>query len=291
MFRAIVGGMYRHFVCALLCLSLGACDRVVYGYLNRGVDGPGQSVVYAADHALALDVFVAEGNTGPTPVVVFFYGGAWRHGTREQYGFVGAQLARRGVLTIVADYRTFPRAAFPGFIDDAARAVAWAHDHAQEFGGDPDRVFVMGHSAGAHIAALLATDARYLSRHGLAPCRLAGAIGLSGPYEFDIDAELAPIFGAPAQWPDAQPLRFVDGDEPPFLLIHGAEDKRVDPRNSPRMADALRAQGVPVELLMLPNGAHRTPLAGIYRPKKHATVLPAIDRFIASTPPAHCAPR
>lgn len=283
--------MTRPFAAAALflgSLALAGCDRVVFGYLNRGLDQPATSVEYAPDLGLSLDVFPPAGSPRAAPVVVFFYGGAWRRGTREQYRFAGARLAERGVLAIVADYRTYPRAVFPAFVDDAARAVAWAHAHAREFGGDPSRVFVMGHSAGAQIAALLATDAKYLRAHALEPCALAGAIGLSGPYRFNVDEELAPIFPDPAQWPDAMPLEFVDGDEPPFLLIHGDADKRVDPRNGPRMAEALRAHDVPVELNMLPGGAHRTPLAGFYRAKHHPEVLAAVMRFIESTPPASC---
>lgn len=276
-------------VLALVQLLLAGCDRVVFGYLNRGLEQPAKTVEYAPDLGLSLDVFPPAESPRAAPVVVFFYGGAWRHGTREQYRFAGARLAERGVLAIVADYRTYPRAGFPAFIDDAARAVAWAHAHAREDGGDPSRVFVMGHSAGAQIAALLATDAKYLRAHQLEPCALAGAIGLSGPYDFDIDAELAPIFGAREQWPAAQPINFVGGDEPPFLLIHGDADKRVDPRNSPRMADALRAHGVAVELQMLPGGAHRTPLAGLYRAEHHPEVLASIMRFIDASKPASCA--
>ncbi len=276
-------------VLVIVQLLLAGCDRVVFGYLNRGLDQPAKTVEYAPDLGLSLDVFPPAASARAAPVAVFFYGGAWRRGTREQYRFAGARLAERGVLAIVADYRTYPRAVFPTFVDDAARAVAWAHAHAREHGGDTSRLFVMGHSAGAQIAALLATDAQYLRAHGMSPCDLSGAIGLSGPYHFEVDAELAPIFGAREQWPAAQPINFVDGDEPPFLLMHGDADKRVDPRNGPRMADALRTHGIPVELEMLPGGAHRTPLAGLYRAAKHPEVLTAIMRFIETTPPARCA--
>lgn len=278
----------RAAVLAALVLALAACDRVVFGWLNRGQAGPATTVEFAPDLGLSLDVFPPAEDTSAAPVLVFFYGGAWQRGAREQYRFVGSRLAPRGMLVVVADYRTFPRAGFPDFVDDAARAVAWAHAHARGHGGDPDRIFVAGHSAGAHIAALLATDARYLAKHDLAPCRLAGAIGLSGPYRFDIDAELAPIFGART---DAMPIDFVDGDEPPFLLVHGDADERVDPRNSPRMADALRSHGIAAQLEMLPGGKHRTPLAGLYRPDRHPDVMPMIERFVREAPESACKER
>ncbi|HET7843878.1 MAG TPA: alpha/beta hydrolase, partial [Xanthomonadales bacterium] len=188
-------------VLTFAALLTAGCDRVVFGYLNRGIERPASSVVYAQDEQLALDVFPPADGAHDAPVVVFFYGGAWRNGTREQYRFAGARLAARGALAIVADYRTYPRTTFPGFVEDAARAVAWAHAHAREHGGDPRRLFVAGHSAGAHIAALLASDARWLRAHTLEPCALAGAIGLSGAYDFAIEGELEPVFGDRSRWP------------------------------------------------------------------------------------------
>ena len=137
--------------------------------------------------------------------------------------------------------------------------MRWARDHAKEFGGDPDRLYLAGHSAGAHIAALVATDARYLKIHGMAPRELAGVIGIAGPYDFApiTDADLQPIFGrTPEEWVDSQPINFVDGDEPPFLLLHGDDDKTVWPRNSERLAAKLRAAGVAVDYRIYPGLGH-----------------------------------
>jgi acetyl esterase/lipase len=137
-------------------------------------------------------------------VVVFFYGGGWKTGKREQYRFVGQRLSQQGVLAIVTDYRTFPRSTFPGFVEDGARAVAWSRGHAAEYGGDPRRLFVGGHSAGAQIAALLGTDARYLATQGMKPRDLSGVIGLSGPYDFVIEGGYEEVFGPKARWREAQ---------------------------------------------------------------------------------------
>ncbi|GHA68531.1 alpha/beta hydrolase [Cognatilysobacter bugurensis] len=268
---------------AVATLFTAGCERALFGFANRGLAPPESSVTYAPDLGLALDVYRPD-NAGsePTPVVVFFYGGNWQRGDRVQYRFVGRQLARHGVLTIVADYRTWPRAGFPAFIEDGAKAVAWARANAARFGGDPTRLHVAGHSAGAQIAALIATDARYLAPHGLTPGALAGAIGLAGPYDFEITGQYVPIFGAPAQWPQAQAVNFVDGDEPPFLLIHGVDDNVVEPRDSRQLAERLRNAGVRVELLMLDGGGHAAPIAGLYDTDRAPQVLPAILDFVGA---------
>lgn len=270
---------------ALVALLSSGCERVFFTYVNRGVAPPDTSVVYAPDRALSLDIYRPRGvsrstATAAVPVVVFFYGGGWKMGNRHQYRFVGERLANDGILTIVADYRTYPVAGFPAFMDDAADAVAWAHAHAGEYGGDPQRVFIAGHSAGAQIAALLATDATYLARRGIQSRQLAGVIGLSGPYNFNVGETYAPVFGPPSQWPKAQAVNYVNGDEPPFLLIQGQDDRTVAPRNSIELAERLRAVHVPVTLALLPGAGHTTTLAGLYSPERAPEVLPAILAFV-----------
>jgi acetyl esterase/lipase len=263
-----------------LVFGIGGCQSVAFGVANHGVAGADASAVYDPAHGLTLDVYRPDRiAAGPVPVVVFLYGGSWRRGTREQYRFVGRQLARQGALAIVADYRTAPRTVFPGFVTDAAAAVAWARRHAPEHGGDPARVFLAGHSAGAHIAALVGTDARYLAAHGLAPRDLAGVIGLSGPYDFEI-AGFEDVFGPPAQWPQAQPVGFVDGDEPPFLLIHGTADSLVEPADSRILADRLRAAGGRAELVWLPEAGHLAPLAALRDPDRQPAMSQAIRNFL-----------
>ncbi len=271
----------------LSLLLVTGCERAVLGFANRGVPPPEASIVFAPALGLALDVYrpTTAAKAG-APVVVFFYGGSWQRGSRSQYRFVGQRLAGNGILAIVADYRTFPQAGFPDFIDDAALAVQWTFANAEAWGGDPSRVFVAGHSAGAQLAALLATDASYLRKHGLAPNRLAGAIGLSAPYDFAITGNLIDVFGPPAQWPRAQAVNFVDGDEPPFLLIHGSKDTVVETRDSVQMAELLRAKGGDPTLLLLAEGTHSTPLTGLFDPRRAPEVLPAILAFVAATPPA-----
>lgn len=268
-------------VLALGTLLSAGCERVFFGFVNRGLPPPEATVAFAPELALSLDLYRPQGSDArPAPVVLFFYGGGWQRGERDQYRFVGRRLAQHGILTIVADYRTFPRAGFPDFVDDAARAAAWARRHAREYGGDPQRLFLAGHSAGAQIAALLATDPRYLQRHALEPRDLAGVIGLAGPYDFAITGQYRKVFGPSAQWPQAQALNFVDGDEPGFLLIHGDRDRVVEVRDSVAFADRLRRHGVAAELLILPGASHGAPLAGLYAPQRAPDVLPALLRFV-----------
>lgn len=266
---------------AAATILTAGCERALFRVANRGLPPPEATVEFAPDTGLSLDIYRPQGPADArAPVVVFFYGGNWERGTRQQYRFVGRRLAQHGVLAIVADYRTWPRAGFPAFVEDAARAVAWTRAHASRHGGDPQRIHVAGHSAGAQIAALLATDARYLRAHGLAPRDLAGAIGLSGPYDFAITARYEPIFGPRTQWPRAQAVNFVDGDEPPFLLVHGSDDEVVEARDSRQLAQRLQANGVRAELLMLPGAGHSAPLLGLYAPDRAPRVLPAILSFV-----------
>ena len=264
----------------LATLLLGGCQRAVFAFVNRGVPPPEATVEFAPDRGLSLDVYRPRTGDGRAPVVVFFYGGSWQTGAREGYRFVGQRLAEHGVLVVIPDYRKAPLPSFPGFMDDAARAVAWARAHAREWGGDPDRVFIAGHSAGAQIAALLGTDARYLRAHGVGSGAVAGVVGLSGPYDFVISGDLRNVFGAPSQWPRAQAVNFVDGDEPPFLLVHGTGDRVVDSVDSEQLAQRLRERRVPVRLLMLPDAGHLATVAGLYQAERAPEVLPAMLEFL-----------
>ena len=272
---------------ALFALLSSGCERVFFGVVNHAVPPADATVVYAPDRGLALDVFRPHGASGTAATVVFFHGGAWKRGSREQYRFVGHRLAEHGVLAIVADYRTWPRAGFPAFMDDAADAVAWANTHAGEYGGDPRRLFIAGHSAGAQIAGLLGTDQHYLAVRGIKTAQLAGVIGLSGPYDFNVGRKYAPIFGPRPQWPQAQVVNFVDGGEPPFLLVHGDADRTVEVRDSIELAAKLRDAHIPVTLLLLPGASHMAPMTGLYAPRRAPLVLPAMLDFIRSptTPP------
>lgn len=274
----------RKLMVACAALLVAGCQSVTFGIANHGVGQPDSSAVYDVPHGLSLDLYRPRpAASTPAPVVVFLHGGGWKTGQREQYRFVGERLAQQGILAIVADYRTYPRSTFPGFVEDSAAAVAWAREHASEYGGDPQRLYVAGHSAGAQIAALIGTDARYLAAHGLKPQDLAGVIGLSGPYDFVIEGGYEEVFGPPAQWPDAQAVNFVNGDEPAFLLVHGTGDKVVEAKDSQELADKLGKAGNPAEVVWLPGAGHLASLTAIYDPGRDPAVLDAIKRFVGKS--------
>jgi len=205
-----------------------------------------------------LDVYVPQGEARDLPVVVFFYGGSWQSGRRQNYRFVAEALTARGLLTVIPDYRIYSEAKFPTFVEDGAAAVSWVRDHLSEYGGDASRLFVMGHSAGAYIAAMLALNPRYLAQAGMSTDELRGFIGLAGPYDFlPLKVpRLIKIFGAADGLPETQPVNFVSPKAPPALLLHGAKDKTVRPQNTERLAARLQEAGRPVETKIYPAYRH-----------------------------------
>lgn len=179
------------------------------------------------------------------PVVVFFYGGGWRSGRKGLYRYIAKALARRGYVAVIPDYRIYPEVRYPEFIEDGALAVRWVKDNIGRFGGDPARIFLMGHSAGAHIAAMLAIDTRWLREVGLSAGQdIAGLIGLAGPYDFLPlhDETLKVIFGG-AEQHETQPIFHVSRGAPPALLMTGSNDRVVESGNAIRLAARLRAAG------------------------------------------------
>jgi acetyl esterase/lipase len=211
-----------------------------------------------------LDVYRPRGGAR-APVIVFFYGGRWQSGGKGWYRPLAAALAARGYATVVPDYRLYPEVRFPEFLIDGAHAIRWTRDNIAAFDGDPRQLFVMGHSAGAYIAAMLALDPQWLGGVGLRPDRdVAGLIGLAGPYDFLPlkDPKLVDIFDGPDR-AITQPISFADGAKPPALLITGAADFVVAPGNSSRLAARLRRSGNDATDLAYPRLGHFTILAGL----------------------------
>jgi acetyl esterase/lipase len=220
---------------------------------------------------------------GTRPVIVFFYGGSWQGGNRDAYLFAAEALVSLGFAVLVPDYRVFPEVVFPAFVEDGARSVAWARRHAREFRGDPERIFLMGHSAGAHIAAMLALDPAYLAAVGERPGDLRGWIGLAGPYDFlPLKNEtLKAIFAPEDRIARTQPINFVRGGEPPALLITGDEDGEVNPGNTSRLAARLRERGSRVVERHYAGLNHYTLVGYLAAPFRDPRLLDDIAAFTA----------
>jgi acetyl esterase/lipase len=233
-------------------LLTGCSPANLLGWVQPAAPGgETRHIAYAPGPRHALDIYLPAASGEPPPVVVFFYGGGWKSGDRASYRFVGRSLAACGAITVIPDYRVWPDTGFPGFLQDAAAAVVVAREEAVRRGGDPSRLFLMGHSAGAYIAAMLALDPEWL---GGMP--LSGVVGLAGPYDFLPlnDPVLEQIF-APVG-PRTQPITFAANARAPLLLLAGAEDTTVRPANSTRLAERVRETGGQANTIIYPGIGH-----------------------------------
>ncbi|MDR6632087.1 acetyl esterase/lipase [Phyllobacterium sp. 1468] len=241
-------------------LGLAACSPArVLNFATSSNDAKvDRNIAYGKGPRRTLDVYAPRHAEG-APVAVFFYGGSWQSGDKLTYQFVASALAAKGIITIVPDYRLYPEVHYEGFLSDGAKAMAWAKDHALQYGGNPRRLFVAGHSAGAYIAAMLALDDAWLARESLSPGRdLKGFVGISGPYDIVpfTDRKIANIFSTAKTQGLSQPINFAGGRNPPALLLHGIGDKTVYPRNTTRLADKLRSMGSPVDVKLYSGVGH-----------------------------------
>ena len=220
----------------------------------------------------------------PLPIVVFIHGGGWDSGNPHDYRFVARALAPQGYAVVLAGYRLYPKARFPGMLEDGAAALRWVADHAAALGGDPHRVVLMGHSAGAYNAVMLALDRHWLGREGLDSDSLCGVIGLAGPYDFlPLDTnETRHSFGAASDLSATQPVHFARADAPPLLLLTGDADHTVRPRNSLALARAMTEAGQPTEAELLPGVSHTRIIMLLARPfAADRTVLDRVLPFLA----------
>lgn len=275
--------MWKFLAIAFACAGLAACSPL--GLLSSASPDEHRreltGIAYGTGPRQQLDVYLPEPSSGDAPMVVFFYGGGWRNGERGKYAFVASSLTALGYVVVIPDYRVYPEVRFPVFVEDAAAAVAWAAEHAGEYGSTPDELFLAGHSAGAHLAALLALDPGYLAAHGLDADALPGWIGLSGPYDFlPVSGYLAEVFPEGTRRA-SQPVNFAHPGAPPALLIHGADDGTVEPHNSRSLAAALKAAGVPVTLREYEDAGHARTVAALAPPLDFlGDTLGDIERFI-----------
>ncbi|MGB9110441.1 MAG: alpha/beta hydrolase [Telluria sp.] len=280
LFRTTAGLLFSTLLAA--CSPLTMLNAVSPGAASTAAQG----IRYGAGERHLLDVYRPATGAAQAPVIVFFYGGNWVSGERKQYAFVGRALAARGFVVVVPDYRLYPQVRYPDFLDDAAQAVAWTERSIAQYGGNPRQVFLMGHSAGAYNAAMVALDDRWLGHYGLAPATLRGWIGLAGPYDFlpVQNRTTRPVFDYPATPADSQPVNHVGAATPPALLIAAKDDKLVDPaRNTGGLAARLRTAGVPVRELYYDGVGHATLVASLSSTLHGlAPTLDAVDAFVRS---------
>ncbi len=241
-------------------------------------------VVYQPGPRGGLDIYRPSSAPSNAPVVVFIYGGSWDSGRRQEYAFAGKALAGKGFVTVIPDYRVYPQVVWPAFLQDNARAVAWTRAHVRDYGGDPHRLFLVGHSAGAYNAVMLGLDPRWLAAVGMDPRKdLRGVVGLAGPYDFlplESD-ELKAIFGPPDGRPATQPINYVHADEPPLFLGTDTADKAVKPGNTTRLAAKVRAVGGQVEVREYKGLSHALLVASLAAPLRFlAPVLRDVTAFL-----------
>ena len=288
------GGMTRRIGLTGLAASLAsACSPLsMFATLTPkdGARATAQGVAFGPDPRQRLDVYAPPRGGRLAPMAVFFYGGSWDTGRRQDYGWVGRALAAQGLQTVVPDYRLFPQVRYPGFIEDGALAVRWAVDNAARLGGDPTRLVLIGHSAGAYNAAMLALDHRYLRAAGVDPAVVRGFAGLSGPYDFlPLDGPITRrTFGQTADLADTQPMAFARPGAPPAFLATGEADTTVYPRNTRALAAALRAAGTRVEARYYAGLSHADTVLALSRPLRgKAPLLSEMMAFLtASLAPA-----
>lgn len=215
-----------------------------------------------------LDIYQPKHVGDLSPVVIFFYGGSWDSGSKADYKFVAEALTSHGVTVVIPDYRVYPDVLFPEFMADPVRAAAWVKQHIQQYQGDPARVFLAGHSAGAHIAVMLGVNAEYLAQAGLTATDFSGIIGSAGPYDFLPlkSARLKEIFGEESQQWKSQPINFVDGRNPPMQLLVGLKDGTVWPRNTFNLAAKIQQAGGQVEVVEFPTYHHVDMAAKLAKP-------------------------
>jgi acetyl esterase/lipase len=286
-FSGLVSNTARCFFGALVYLTLTSCAQIVllpanapawFGHYSRDTD-----IAYGQLPAQRLDLYKPTVARAAAPVVIFIHGGGWNSGDKNLYRFVGAALAEQNWISVSINYRLYPTGKFPALMQDAAMAVKYVHDHASEWGGDPNRIYLLGHSAGAHIAVMLALDNEYLQQVGGDSHWLRGVIGLAGPYDFipfKYDY-MNDLFGPEANYPRSQPINFARADAPPLLLLHGLADTVALPRNTINLVAAMQQHGGKVQSRYYEKVDHFDIVAAFSKPARGvAPVLSDIKKFI-----------
>ncbi|MDQ2878910.1 MAG: alpha/beta hydrolase [Pseudomonadota bacterium] len=250
--------------------QLSVIDAMIGGGI--GANRPGSAIPFGT-HGQTLDVWRPASSGSATaainlPVLIFWYGGGWAHGDRRAYAFAARAYARAGFVVVVPDYRKVPQIRFPAMLQDGAEAVKWTRDHIAEYGGDPNRIGIAGHSAGAYTVAMIALDERWLRAEGVDPHIIKAAVGLSGPYNFYpyTSQRAVDAMQGVAEPMMAQPITFARKDAPPMLLVTSTLDTEVRPHNAYDLAKKLKSLGAPVTLIDYPGLTHENVAMALSKP-------------------------
>jgi acetyl esterase/lipase len=265
-FMMMAGGLGYHFA-ALDIFNFFVPNNTKARFVDK-------DVAYGTHPRHRLDVFAPREGKGPWPVVVFVHGGSWQDGNKRPYAFVGRALAGQGFVAMVINYRLHPEGRYPGFVEDTALALQWARQNAGDYGGDTRHIFAMGHSAGGYNVAMAA-----LTRPDV---KLSGVISLAGPFDFvPLDTRVTKkVFSHVADLASTQPINRVYAGAPPFLILHGSQDRTVLLRNATALAAALLAQGVEADMKMYDSVSHVGILLGLARRADKNPVLQDAVKFM-----------
>lgn len=212
-----------------------------------------QDIKFGSQPWQNLDVYSAVDQGRSAPVIILVYGGGWSWGDKSLYHFAADAFTRKGYTVVIPNYIKYPEGKFPQFIEDIATSVAWVESNISEYNGDPDKLFLVGHSAGAHTVALLASDRQYLLNAGANSNNIKGLAGIAGPYNFTPkEPDYIETFG-PENYDVMKVMNHIDGNEPAMLLIHAKGDTAVGQFNQTTLAQTISSKGGIVETVLYGN--------------------------------------
>jgi acetyl esterase/lipase len=281
--------LFRVFLAACLAASLSGCTASMNITQRVLIWGTGfdlkTDLAYGADPRQKLDIYTPKG-AAPKATVVFIYGGSWTSGTKSLYRFLGQAFAARGYQLVVADYRLYPQVRYPAFVEDSAQALAWTKSNIAAHGGDPSKLILMGHSAGAYNVMMLAVDPQWMAPHGLKPGDALGVIAAAGPLSFNPreTASTKDIFATAGDINAARPVKLAASGAagaPPLFLMHGTADTTVMSHNSQNMTNAVNEQGGRATLKLYEGVSHLGVISCFAWPLRwRAPCLDDADAFI-----------
>lgn len=269
--------------------SLSACTGIALFVVNTSASLNHQSRVirdlaYGEHKRQKLDVYLPKTADEPNPVLVFVHGGSWQYGSKNEYYFLGKAFASHGFTVVIVNYRLYPEVKFPEFVRDLARALKWTRGHIAKYRGDPQKIFLMGHSAGAYTVGLIGFDESHLRAVGGDQNWIRGMVALAGPYVF-LPLKKKPIdqiFQHKGPHFRLLPAHHVDGHEPPILFLHGRDDRTVEVRQTITMAKKIREKGGFSRTIIYSHASHAAIIgraAGILRSRK-IPVVEDVSRFV-----------